>query len=140
MKAIIYYSLTEDAKEIRKRVFVEEQGFQNEFDEIDQISKHIVLFDENQAVATCRVFWNEKEQCYHIGRVAVLKEYRGQGIGEQVMLAAQRCIQDLGGKEIELSGQVRVASFYEKMGYQKQGEEYLDEGCPHVKLRKQLEE
>lgn len=139
MKTVIYDELPGEAKEIRREVFMKEQGFCHEFDDIDTISRHIVMFDGGKGVATCRVFWDEKEQCYDIGRVAVVKEYRGRGMGEKMMLAAEQCIQRMGGKEAALSGQVRVAPFYEKMGYSRQGEEYLDEGCPHVKLKKDLQ-
>lgn len=139
MKTILYDKLPAEAKDIRTEVFMKEQGFHNEFDDIDRISKHLVMFDGGKGVATCRVFWDEKEQCYDIGRVAVVKEYREQGIGEKMMLSAEQCIQSVGGKEAVLSGQVRVVPFYEKMGYKRQGEEYLDEGCPHVKLKKELQ-
>jgi len=139
MKTRVYYNLTEDARKIRQEVFVEEQGFLQEFDEIDGIAKHIVLFDGDRAVGTCRLFFQQNEQDYHVGRVAVTKEYRGQGLGKTLMTAAEKCIRDLGGTSITLSGQVRVASFYEKLGYRREGEEYLDEGCPHVRLRKRLD-
>lgn len=138
MKTRVYYNLTEDARKIRQEVFVEEQGFLQEFDEIDGIAKHIVIFDEDRAVGTCRLFFQKNEQDYHVGRVAVTKEYRGRGLGKMLMDAAEECIRDLGGTSITLSGQVRVAEFYERLGYRREGGEYLDEGCPHVKLRKCL--
>ena len=134
----IYYQLTEEARNIREEVFVKEQGFQEEFDGLDQQARHIVAFDGKQAVAVCRLFFQKEENCYHVGRVAVIKPYRRQGIGEIVMAAAEQCIRELGGTSAVLSGQVRVASFYERLGYHREGPEYLDEGCPHVKLVKQL--
>ncbi len=73
-----------------------------------------------------------------MGRVAIVREYRGQGLGKILMDAAEACAEELGGAFISLSGQVRVAGFYEKLGYRREGSEYLDEGCPHVKMTKQL--
>lgn len=138
METRIFYHLTEEAKKIREEVFVKEQGFQEEFDGIDGNAKHIVLFDGERAVGTCRLFFQNSQRDYHVGRVAVTAEYRGRGLGKVLMDAAEACIRDLGGASITLSGQVRVAPFYEKLGYCRQGEEYLDEGCPHVKMTKSL--
>lgn len=138
MKTVIYDTLTGEAKRIREEVFVEEQGFQEEFNEIDDIARHIVLYDGEKAVATCRVFCQKDEESYHVGRVAVIKAYRGHGLGSVLMAAAEECAKALGGISITLSGQVRVVPFYEKLGYIREGEEYLDEGCPHVKLKKKL--
>ena len=57
-KVFVYEEFPDCAKEIRETVFVNEQGFHNEFDEIDNTAAHLVLFDENEVpIATCRVFW-----------------------------------------------------------------------------------
>ncbi len=138
MKTRIFYHLTEEAKKIREEVFVEEQGFQEEFDGIDGIAKHIVLFDEEKAVGTCRMFFQDSQRNYHVGRVAVRADYRGRGLGKVLMEAAEEHIRELGGESITLSAQVRVAPFYETLGYCRQGEEYLDEECPHVRMTKRL--
>ena len=123
MKTVIYDTLTGEAKRIREEVFVEEQGFQEEFNEIDDIARHIVLYDGEKAVATCRVFCQKEEEGYHVGRVAVIKSYRGRGLGSVLMAAAEKCAKALGGTSITLSGQVRVVPFYEKLGYEREGQE-----------------
>lgn len=65
MKILRYDSFPSYAKEIRETVFIQEQGFQSEFDEIDNTAVHFVLFDEDEIpIATCRVFWNEKMDSY----------------------------------------------------------------------------
>lgn len=57
MRIKVYDYLTEDAKQIREKVFMQEQGFQNEFDEIDSVAVQIVMYDETETpVATCRIF------------------------------------------------------------------------------------
>lgn len=78
MNTKTYTTLPQEAKDIRIKVFMKEQGFENEFDDIDQISSHIVVFDETKPVGTCRFF--KENNHYTIGRVAVLKEYRNQHI------------------------------------------------------------
>ena len=78
MNTKIFTILPQEAKNIRIEVFMKEQGFENEFDEIDTISHHIVVFDEGKPIGTCRFF--KENNHYTIGRVAVLKKYRNLSI------------------------------------------------------------
>lgn len=133
-----YKQFPEEALTIRKKVFVEEQGFIDEFDEIDKVSKHLLVFEEGKAIATCRVFYDQEKQSYMLGRLAVLKEYRGKKIGSKVLQAAEDVVRRDGGESILLSSQERVISFYEKQGYVKEGDSFLDEGCPHIWVRKKI--
>ena len=128
--------LSDDARAIRTEVFIEEQGFKDEFDEIDGRSMHIVIYDGGVAAATCRVF--QEGGIFHIGRVAVRKPFRGHAYGAAIMDAAEQRVRAMGGTEIAVSAQVRARGFYEKSGYEATGGEYLDEGCPHVKMIKKL--
>ena len=50
----IYDQLPQEAKKIRIKVFMEEQGFKNEFDDIDEVCKHLVVFDQKKEIGTCR--------------------------------------------------------------------------------------
>ena len=138
MRVQVYDHLPEEAKQIRNEVFIEEQGFQIEFDDIDGKSEHIVLFDGERPVATCRFFPMDEDGCYAIGRVAVVRDMRGRHLGNEAMQAAEECIRRRGGRKIHLSGQLRVAEFYEKLGYTRHGDVYPDEGCPHIALEKEL--
>ena len=56
METKIYNQLPDEAKEIRLEVFVKEQGFEEEFDDIDETAAHIVLFDGSHPVGVCRIF------------------------------------------------------------------------------------
>ena len=67
----VYDKLCDDAKQIRISVFVEEQGFEIEFDDTDKIAKHIVGYDNNKPVAVCRYFYDDEHNSYMIGRIAV---------------------------------------------------------------------
>lgn len=133
-----YNCLPEEAKKIRVEVFVKEQGFVEEFDEIDGIAKHMVMYEGEQAISTCRIYFDSKKQSFVIGRVAVLKEWRGKNIGAKMLNAAEDSITREGGKSVMLSGQARVAEFYEKQGYEKQGDAYLEEDCLHILMKKNL--
>ena len=130
--------LPNEAKEIRTRVFVEEQGFKNEFDEIDSTATHIICYIDNTAIATGRLFLDENSKEYHIGRIAVDKSYRGKGIGGKILNYAENLVKEMGGKTLSLSAQERASRFYEKQGYCKKGEPYLDEYCPHIFMTKEL--
>ena len=57
---MISFGLCEDAARIRKEVFVEEQGFQKEFDEIDPIALHVVLYRDGEPAATGRLFRRDR--------------------------------------------------------------------------------
>lgn len=138
MEVKIFKGLPEEAKKIRTKVFMEEQGFCNEFDGIDNISIHIVLFELSEPVATCRIYYSEERQCYVIGRLAVLMDYRGKDVGRKLLKAAEKEILDRNGKVAELSAQVRASAFYEKNGYFSLEDVHVDEGCPHVWMRKEL--
>ena len=129
-------TLSEDEKMIRETVFIEEQKFKIEFDDTDDIATHIVMYIDNNPVGCCRLYKQENE--YHIGRIAVLKPYRGKGYGEKILLNAERVAKEKGADSISLSAQVRASGFYEKLGYKKHGEIYFDEYCEHIAMKKDI--
>lgn len=134
----VYEQLPEDAKYIRRKVFIEEQGFRNEFDNIDDFSLHIVIFEELDPVATCRLYFSDEKQNFVIGRIAVLKQFRGKNYGAELLKIAEKEVIKRQGNSIELSAQVRVSNFYVKNGYVASNEVHDDEGCPHVWMKKKL--
>lgn len=129
-------TLSEDEKMIRETVFIEEQKFKIEFDDTDDIATHIVMYLDNNPVGCCRLYKQENE--YHIGRIAVLKPYRGKGYGEKILLNAERVAKEKGADSISLSAQVRASGFYEKLGYKKHGQIYFDEYCEHIAMKKDI--
>ncbi|MGN1329097.1 MAG: GNAT family N-acetyltransferase [Eubacterium sp.] len=139
MTVKVYDKCPPEAIKIREEVFIEEQGFRAEFDEIDDIAIHFVMYDDNDnAVAVCRAFTENNPEEYHLGRLAVKKSHRGQHLGEEIVHFTEEHIKSIGGKAMELSAQVRVADFYEKQGYKKYGDMYYDEYCPHIMMKKEL--
>lgn len=138
MKTVCYNHLPKDAADIRREVFMEEQGFISEFDDIDEKAVHIVLYLDDTAAAVCRVFYSEEHGQYVIGRIAVRREYRGKHLGAEIMRAAEAEIRRLGGSTSGLSSQVQAMGFYEKLGYRPIGEQYMDEHCPLIRMEKSL--
>lgn len=137
MNTKIFTTLPQDAKNIRIEVFMKEQGFENEFDEIDNLCHHIVAFDEGKPIGTCRFF--KENNHYTIGRVAVLKEYRNQHIGNLLLKSAEKEIKRINGDVIVVHAQVRVSSIYEKQGYIQFGQIDDDEGVPHKWMKKKIQ-
>lgn len=130
----------DEAKRIRNEVFVKEQGFQDEFDEKDSVSVHFVMYADNgTAIATSRTFLFDGNDSYCIGRIAVIKEMRNQGLGSRIVEAAEGYIKSVGGKTAIIHAQKRAEGFYRAIGYTEFGDEDIEEGCPHVWMKKDLQ-
>ena len=138
MKIVIYDTLTEYAKEVRQKVFVEEQGFHEEFDETDDRAWHIMMFDGDKPIANCRVFESGQKGTFILGRLAVLKEYRGKDYGSELVKEAETLVTQKGGSRITLHAQCRVQKFYNTLGFQEYGTADEEEGCPHIWMEKYL--
>lgn len=139
MKIKLYSHLTHDVVNIRMKVFMQEQGFKDEFDETDEVATHLLMFtDDGVAVGTCRFFDGDEDGCCILGRVAVLKEFRGQGLGKEIIKAAENAAFEKNYNSIQLHAQERVCEFYERLGYSKYGEMDYDEDCPHRWMKKKL--
>ena len=126
-----WHELQHDAQLIRRSVFVQEQNISenDEWDDQDAISLHFVVYDQNQAIATARLLEN-----HSIGRVAVLKQYRGKSIGQLWMQHIIQVASEQKREYLKLSAQFYVIGFYENLGFEVKGEEYLDCGIPHIDM------
>ena len=130
--------LPEEARLLRTLIFIEEQGFVREFDEIDDTAVHIVAFDGDKPIGTCR-YYPRPDGSYAIGRIAVAREYRGKGVGSALVLEAERRVALLSAKTTVVSAQLRAAGFYRSLGYIEQGSPYLEEHVPHILMVKGIE-
>lgn len=130
--------------ELRKEVFVEEQGvpIKEEIDVFDDVnhkkSMHIIVTDKGQVVGTLRVI--NRTDYAKIGRVAVKKEFRGKGIGKKMVdFAIDECLKEnlfnVRNKYFYLESQVDAIPFYQKLGFNAYGEEFDDCGIPHRKMQ-----
>ncbi len=70
-----------DAAALRREVFMQEQGFQNEFDEADNTALHLTVYAGDKPVGTARLLWPDSTGVWHIGRVAVRRPFRVPGMG-----------------------------------------------------------
>ena len=120
---------------IRMRVFVEEQAVpaELEMDDLDAVATHLLACVDGEPVGTARLV--DKGEAVKIGRVAVLKEYRGSGVGKSIMEYAIDEARRRGYREVVLSSQTYALPFYERLGFIAEGPEYDDAGIPHRTMR-----
>lgn len=133
-----YNKLPEEARSIRQAVFMEEQGFKNEFDDIDSTAIHAVGFIDGVPAATGRVFPAEEDDAYYLGRLAVRKEFRKGGTGSAIVAFLENEAAKHGASKIILHAQIQAQPFYEKNGYTAEGEPFLDETTPHITMVKKI--
>jgi len=102
----VYDSLPDEAVEIRENVFVKEQGFEKEFDEIDEKAIHLVMFDEHlqKPVVTCRIYKGSKPGEFILGRLAVISECRGMNLGSDMIQKAEEVVREKGLQTAVASG------------------------------------
>jgi predicted GNAT family N-acyltransferase len=124
-----------EAKRIRFAVFVEEQGVpaEIELDEMDEHCMHALAFQQNEAVGTGRLLPDG-----HIGRMAVLKAWRGRGVGAALLERLVQAARQRGDAEVVLSAQVHALGFYRAHGFTAHGEVYEEAGIPHQAMRLRL--
>ena len=103
-------------------------SLRDEFDEKDADgTRYIVVLDDGYPVATCR-FYEVSEKDVVLGRVVVLPEYRGKGIGVLVVNEAEKWIKELGYCKAIVDSRLTAIGFYEKLGYQKEAEDVIQSG------------
>ncbi len=130
-----------DAYSVRLAVFVAEQKFQNEFDDIDNICEYVTLHDGDKAIATGRYFPDPKgrEGVFVFGRIAVLKPYRENHIGMSVIAALETAAKLKGGKKAILLAEGSAVGFYEKCGFVKSKDRTVySETCPCYWMEKNI--
>lgn len=123
---------------IRQAVFVEEQSvpLELEMDSYDDAATHFLLRDGDTPLATARLL--DKNGTAKIGRVAVLAEVRGRGLGLRLMEAVLDEARRRSFTEAILDSQTYAISFYARLGFVAEGEEFDDAGIPHYRMRFRL--
>lgn len=120
-------------KTVREQVFIVEQQvpINLEWDGLDEVAQHLLaLNDAGEAIGCARLLGNGS-----IGRMAVLKLWRGLGIGSALLNVAIAHHHQQGIKTITLSAQVHAIPFYEKAGFKVCSELYLDANILHVHMQ-----
>lgn len=126
----------EQVFEIRHKVFVEEQQVapEEEYDEFEDAAQHFIARCNDLAVGTAR--WRETEIGFKLERFAVLSSHRKLGIGSMLV---EHVLKDLPSKEnVYLHSQTHACALYDKHGFVKQGEEFMEASILHYKMVLQL--
>jgi predicted GNAT family N-acyltransferase len=128
------------AQQVRTAVFVQEQGIapEDEWDADDATALHAVLFDVNgQPLGNARLL-QPSASLAKIGRMAVLREARGQGFGARLLQALLREARRRGNKEVRLSAQRSAEGFYSAFGFGVVGEPFDEVGIAHIEMQQSL--
>ena len=153
----------EDAKRVRVVVFMEEQGYENEFDAIDEDERclHVTLRVDGEVAGCARMFPEllerslapeapcspvcaldvhvPAERVYLLGRVAVLPAWRRRGLASEIVRACDAVARDAGALVMKLHAQEYVQGLYASCGYEAIGPvDYEDEGQPHIWMARAL--
>ena len=122
---------------IRTKVFCEEQKISKEieFDNLDHLCGHFLIFDDKKAIATARVRQKEKS-VLKIERVAVLLEFRRLKVGSILIKNTIKHYMNLDdNKSIVLHSQVAVADFYKSLNFISYGNDFFEDGIPHIAMK-----
>jgi predicted GNAT family N-acyltransferase len=124
------------AQPVRETVFVAEQGVppEIELDEWDERCEHAIAYDvAGRPVGTGRLLPDG-----HIGRMAVLREWRGKGIGGLLLAALIERARARGMPWVALNAQTHAVPFYARFGFVVAGEEFVEAGIPHIGMKREL--
>lgn len=121
--------------EIRREVFIDEQGVAEEleYDGSDSTAMHLIVFDGEKTVATGRI--SLIDGIYKISRVAVRKEERGKYYGDfTVRMLCDRAFQN-GAEVVYINSQTHAVGFYESIGFECVGDEFMEAEIPHIEMQ-----
>ena len=120
-----------DLRRIRESVFIAEQSVppELEWDVDDTAAVHFLALESGYPVGTARLLSDG-----HIGRVSVLRDWRGMNVGDALMKAAIEEAERRGLSEQRLTAQVHATAFYERLGFKIVSDEFLEAGLPHVEM------
>ncbi len=120
-----------ELRRIRETVFIAEQAVppELEWDAEDAEALHFLAYEDDYAIGTARLLADG-----HIGRVSVLRDWRGLKVGWALLHAVIAEAEKRGLQQQSLSAQVQAAPFYERLGFAIVSDEYLDAGIPHVDM------
>jgi len=144
MGKLVYKLATSDrelkeAFEVRKKVFVEEQGISEdlELDGHDSEALHTVVKDGKRVIGTARVLFLATNQA-KLERMAILKPFRRQGIGRGIVSFLNEELRNRQITQIVLHAQCPVAAFYKSCGFVESGSPFFEAGIKHIKMQRRL--
>jgi predicted GNAT family N-acyltransferase len=121
---------------VRRAVFIEEQAIPEdmEWDEFDAVCRHAIAEDANGNAVGCGRLLPDG----HIGRMAVLRDWRGRGVGAALLVHLMDLARSRGHSRAILEAQTRAMPFYVRHGFAAAGDEYLEAGIPHRTMTRAL--
>jgi predicted GNAT family N-acyltransferase len=128
--------ISERAMQVRMMVFVKEQGVPValERDSFDLVSQHVLAFDRNgKTIGTGRLLHDG-----HIGRMAVLPEWRGKGVGTALLGKLIETAEAHGVQKLALNAQLGAVAFYARFGFLPVGSEFIEAGILHITMIRHL--
>ena len=138
-KLVASDSELKEAFEVRKKVFVEEQGIAEylEFDGNDEQALHMVVMDGERVIGTARVLFLATNQA-KLERMAILKPFRRKGIGRRLIYYLNEDLSKRQVAQIVLHAQYSVVAFYKSCGFEESGSPFWEVGIKHIKMQRQL--
>ena len=135
VKAVSWQNEEKSLRHIRTLVFIEEQHVpvELEWDEYDDTCIHVLAINNNVALATGRLL-----ETGQIGRMAVLKPYRKQGVGSKMLEQLLSTAESKNMNSVFLYSQIDAIGFYKRFGFEEEGAIFDDAGIPHKKMVKQI--
>lgn len=133
IKVVNWHTHADLLKMVREEVFIQEQHVPValEWDGLDEAATHLLALDRaGEAIGCARLVGDGS-----IGRMAVLKPWRGRGVGRALLQKAVSLYRQQGIHAITLSAQVHAVPFYEKSGFKVCSAPYMDAGIAHVDMR-----
>lgn len=132
-------TMMEDALQIRKDVFVKEQGvpLENEIDQFEEVATHVIGYDSDHIpFATGR--FRPIIDGVKIERVAVIASHRKYGYGQLLMQFLESCAKQQGYSKLTLNAQCHAKLFYEALGYKSIGDTFMEENIEHIVMTKEI--
>jgi predicted GNAT family N-acyltransferase len=122
---------SEILRALREEVFIREQSVpvDMEWDEFDEQARHVLAIADGVPIGTGRLLPDG-----HIGRMAVLPKWRGQGVGSALLTTLMDTARELGLSRVMLNAQTQALPFYLRHGFFAEREEFLDAGIPHRRM------
>lgn len=137
VEAVDYQAALPQLRLVREAVFVQEQGvpLELEWDELDPQCHHVIARDaQGQPIGTGRLTPDHR-----IGRMAVLADWRGRGVGDALLLALIDKARELGWHDLTLHAQASAMGFYARHGFLPYGERFVEAGIEHQSMRRLLD-
>jgi predicted GNAT family N-acyltransferase len=121
---------------VRRAVFIDEQAIPEdmEWDAFDATCRHAIAEDPSGKAVGCGRLLPDG----HIGRLAVLRDWRGQGVGAALLVNLMDLARSRGHARAILEAQTRAMPFYVRHGFAAAGDEYVEAGIPHLTMTRTL--